>query len=101
MKTEVAILHDEYPSVLRENLVGKLQNLIRFFEGTQSVRAVLDRQRDEHRVELIANVPRGGVLVVEAKADNITGALDDALDRMGRALTKYKTKLRDTRRRSH
>jgi ribosomal subunit interface protein len=99
MKTEVAILHHEYPATIRDLVVDKLQNLVKYYEGTVSIRAVLDRQHDEHRVELVANVRRGVVLVVDARADNITSALDSALERMGRVLSRHKDKLKDGSRR--
>ena len=100
MKTEVAILHHEYPSSIRENVVAKLQHLLRFYEGTVSVRAVLERQHDRHRVELIANVRKGVVLVIEARRESITAALDEAIDRMARSLSRHKQRVKDPRRRS-
>ena len=100
MKTEVAILHHEYPTTIRDHVVTKLQNLLRFYEGTVSVRAVLERQHDLHRVELIANVRKGVVLVVDARTETITTALDEALDRMGRALNRHKNKMKDARRKA-
>lgn len=99
MKTEVAILHNEYPSQIREHVLAKLQHLVRFFEGTVSVRAILERQHEEHRVELVANVRRGVVLVVDARRDSITSALDDSVERMGRVLARHKAKLKGGRRR--
>ena len=94
MKTEVAILHQEYPARIRDHVVSKLQHLVRFFEGTVSLRAVLQKQHDEHCVELVANVRRGVVLVVDARADSISGALDEAISRMGRVLSRHKDKLK-------
>jgi len=99
MKTEVAILHSEYPNRIRDLVASKLQGLTRYFDGTVSLRAVLERQHDDHRVELVANVRRGVVLVVDARRGSITAALDDALDRMGRVLTKHKDKLKAAGRR--
>src|SRR5262245_3229343 len=98
MKTEVAILHDDYPTRIRDHVVSKLQHLIRFFEGTISMRAVLERQHDQHRVELVANVRRGVVLVVDARRETITAALEEALDRMGRVLARHKSRLKEVRR---
>ena len=98
MKTEVAIIHHEYPTSIRDHAVAKLQHLVRYFEGTVSVRAVLERQHDEHCAELIANVRRGVVLVVDARADGITAALDEAVTRMGRVLARHKARLKETRR---
>ena len=99
MKAEVTILHHEYPARIRDHVVQKLEHLVRFFEGTVSVRAVLERQHDVHRVELLAGVRRGVVLVVDARADSVTSALDQAIERMGRVLARHKGKLRDSRRR--
>ena len=99
MKTEVAILHHEYPARIREYVATKLQHMLRFFEGTISVRAVLERQHDQHRVELVASVRKSIVLVVDARADSITKALDGAIERMGRVLARHKAKLKEKPRR--
>jgi ribosomal subunit interface protein len=99
MKTEVAILHSQYPARIRDRVAKKLQNLVRYFDGTVSLRAVLERQHDDHRVELVANVRRGVVLVVDARRDSITAALDDAIDRMSRVLARHKDKLKSSGRR--
>lgn len=99
MKTEVAILHHEYPAGIRDHVAAKLDALARFFDGTVSLRAVLERQHDDHRVELLASVRRGVLLVVESRQGNISVALDDAVERMGRALRKHKEKLRSAKRR--
>lgn len=99
MKTEVSILHREYPAHVRDDVATKLQNLTRFFERTVSMRALLERQREQHRVELVANVGHGVVLVVDARESSIGQALDEALSRMARVLKRHKAKLTSERRR--
>ena len=99
MKTEVSILHHEYPQRLRDHVAEKLDHLVRFFDGTVSLRAVLDRQHDDHCVELVANVRRGVVLVVDSRRDSISEAVDEAIERMGRVLKRHKNKLREAPRR--
>jgi ribosomal subunit interface protein len=94
MKTEVVMPHNEYPIHVRDHVVAKLETLERFFEGTVSVRAVLERQHSEHRIELVANVRRGIVLVIDAHADSMSAALDNAVERMGRVLARHKDKLK-------
>jgi ribosomal subunit interface protein len=94
MKTEVAILHHEYPSKIRDHVTEKIQQLVRFYDGTVSMRAVLERQNTDHRVELVANVRRGVTLVIDARSDSISAALDGAIDRMSRMLARHKTKLK-------
>ncbi len=97
MKTQVAILHNEYPTRIRDHVATKLQQLVKFYDGTVSIRAVLERQHDDHRAELIANVGRGVVLVVDARKESIHMALEDAVERMGRVLRRHKEKLKARR----
>jgi ribosomal subunit interface protein len=93
MKTEVAILHHGYPSDVRELVEDRLQGLVRYFDRTVSVRALLERVRDEHRVELIANVRRGVVLKVDARGETFGSTVDEAVHRMARVLARHKERL--------
>ena len=98
MNVEVSIPHSSYPTDVRDQVEDKLQGLARFFDRTQSIRAVLDQEPDSHRVELVANARRGVVLVVDSKAPTLAQALDESVDRMARALRKHKEKLASARR---
>ncbi len=99
MQTEVSILHHDYPARLREVVETKLQALQKFYERVHSMRAMLERQKEEHRVELVANVGKGSVLVVDARGSALEAALDEAADRMGRLLRRHNQKLTHERRR--
>lgn len=98
MNVEVSIPHSSYPSTVRDTVMNRLEGLDRYFDRVQSIRAVLDLDHDQHRVELVANAPRGRVLVVDSKAPSLSQALDESIDRMGRALRKQKEKIVDARR---
>lgn len=93
MKTSVSIRHHDYPARVREYVEEKLQHLIRFHERVISIRATIERESEEHRVELVANVGRGSVLVADVNAEGLGGALDEALDRMARQLKKHHDKV--------
>jgi len=99
MKTLVTIPHHEYPARVREHVEQKLQHLARFFDRIVSMRALLERQAEQHRVELVANVGQGVTLVVDARGGGLEATLDEALDRMGRVLRRHKTRLTDRHRR--
>ena len=92
MRTQVSILHHDYPSGVRELVEEKLQSLVRFASDKVSLRAMLERQKDQHRVEIVANVPHGPVLVADARAEGFGGALDEALDRMTRLLKRSRAR---------
>jgi ribosomal subunit interface protein len=100
MKTLVSIPHHEYPTSTRDQVEAKLQHLARFYDRIVSIRAMLERQADAHRVELITNVGHGVTLVVDARGDALEATLDEALARMSRVLKRHKTKLTDRARRS-
>jgi len=98
MKTEVILPRNGYPARVRNHVSSKLEGLARFFEGTVSVRAHLQKEHGKHRVELLANVRRGVVLVVESRDSRMSAALDDSIERMGRVLTRHKEKIKLARR---
>ena len=99
MKTLISIPHHEYPPRVREHVETKLQHLARFFDRIVSIRALLERQAELHRVELVANVGQGVTLVVDARGAGLEATLDEALERMARVLRRHKTRLTDRHRR--
>jgi ribosomal subunit interface protein len=99
MKTLVSIPHHEYPVQVRARVEVKLQELLKYYERIVSLRAVLERQGDVHRVELVANIGHHATLVVEARAELLDSAVDDAIGRMARTLRRHKTRLDDKHRR--
>jgi ribosomal subunit interface protein len=99
MQTQVSIHHHDYPSDLRDLVQSKLEELLRFCGNTVSMKARLEKEADEHRVEIVATVPPGLVLVADARAEGVRGALDEALDRMARKLKRAREKTTKERRR--
>ena len=88
MNTQVSIHHHDYPAEIRSLAEEKLQQLFRFCSDRVSLRARLAREADEDRVEIVATVPRGPVLVADVRATGVRNALDEALDRMARKLKR-------------
>ena len=100
MKTLVSIPHHEYPVQVRDSVEAKLQQLLKYYERIVSLRAVLERQGETHRVELVATLGHHATLVVEARADLLGHALETALERMKAVLKRHKTRLEDKHRRA-
>lgn len=100
MKTTVSILHGGYPAGVRDLVERKLQDLYRFCGGKVSLSARLEKEKDVHRVEIVASVPGGPVLVADARADGLRGALDEALSRITRVLKRAREKRTVGKRRS-
>lgn len=99
MQAQVSILHHDYPIRAREQVEQKLQHLVKFYERIVSMRALLERQHDDHRVEIVAHIARGAVLVVDARASGFSAALEEAIGRMERLLKRQNEKRTHERRR--
>jgi len=100
MNTEVAILHHDYPAETRDTVDKKLQGLTRFFNGIHSLYARLEKQGDEHRIELVAHVGRGPILKAEVSRDTFKGALDESVDRMRGQLSRHRDRVKSSKHRS-
>lgn len=100
MKTEVSVPHHEYPARVRQSVEDKLQQLLKYYDRILSIRAVLQREHEEHKIELVAHVGHGATLVVDAKDDLLDKAVDQAMQRMGRVLKRHKTRLIERYRKS-
>ena len=100
MKTLVSIPHHEYPMHVRDTVEAKLQELLKYYERIVSLRAVLERQGETHRVELVATLGHHATLVVDARGDVLHNVLETALERMKGVLKRHKTRLEGKRRRA-
>ena len=101
MKTEVSILHHDYPSRFRGMVEERLAALERFHGHIVSMDARLEKDARDHHVELVANIGHGHILVANVRRSGFNEALGEALDRMGRQLRKQHDKARLEPRRSH
>ena len=99
MQTHVSILHHDYPATVRDMVDAKLQHLVKFYDRIVSVRALLERQAELHRVELVAAVGHGAVLVADARNEEFSTTLDEAVTRMERLLKRHHDKFIFQRRR--
>jgi len=99
MEAKVSILHKDYPARVRAQVERKLEHLERFSDRIMSVRVVLERQHDDHRVEIVVRVARGAVLVVDSREGKLSAALEESVQRMERLLKRLHTKRIQTRRR--
>lgn len=99
MQTQVSILHHDYPARVREEVEQRLLGLSKYYERIVTSRALLERQHDDHRVEIVCSVGHGAVLVVDARQNGFSLALDEAFHRMQQLLRRHREKHVDLRRR--
>jgi len=75
----------------------KVEKLGRYFDGTNHVEVVLDREGEQSQVELIIAVPRGGTIVCHSRDADLYAAIDTVLDKAEKQLTRFKEKIKDRR----
>ena len=97
MKTSVAIPHHDYSSSVRTKVEERLRPLEDISREVHSVHAVVERERDLHRVELVANVARGHTLVADVRRESFKDALGEAVRRMSSQLKKLHGRIVDRR----
>ena len=100
MRTQVSILHHDYPSRLREHVRGKMEALERFHDHVTTMTARLEREGGGHRVEIVTQIAHGPTLVADVCMHVFEAALEEALDRMARSLKRSNRKRGLERRRS-
>lgn len=100
MKIDVSIRHDDYPAQVRDSVEERLRGLGKFYtDRVVSLRALLQREGEQHRAELLAHVAQGPTLTCQARATSFAAALDEAIDRMSLLLTRAREKRSTERRR--
>ena len=97
LKTTVAIPHSNYPDRVREAAEEQLENLSAVGREVHSLTATLTQQKNEHRVEIVAEANHHQTLVADGAGLAIEEALIMAADRMRSQLRKLHDKVLDRR----
>lgn len=97
MQISVAGHHVEVTEAMQEHVREKLAKADKFFDRITSARVVFSKDGPKHTVELVVNACRGHTLVSEADGSDMYAAIDKAVDRLARQITREKEKMRDKR----
>lgn len=97
MEIVVTGRHPAITPAMKRHARRKAEKLSRYFEGTQQVEMILDREGDQSLVELVISVARGGTIVSHCRDGDLYAAIDTVLDKAELQLTRYKEKLKDRR----
>lgn len=76
----------------KEHAREKIQKLERYFSGITRIEAVLEREAERCRAELVISVKRGGRIVVHCDDKDLYAAIDLVLDKAETQLTRHKGK---------
>ncbi len=75
----------------------KVKKLERYFDRIIRIQVNLDVESERHTSEIILSAPKGSMLIAEVTNHDIYAAIDRAVDKLERQLTRHKEKLHQRR----
>jgi putative sigma-54 modulation protein len=94
MRIEISGRALELTDAITSYAERKCEKLTKFYDGVQEIEAVLDQRPNEFSAELIVHAVKHEPFVARAEGADVYAAIDQAVDKMSRQLTDFKTKLR-------
>jgi len=93
LKVNVVGRHFEVTSSVRDYATSKAEKLERFYERIGDVRVTLSSEGQDMTAEIVASATKGVQMVGEARGETIYAAVDLAMDKVERQITRHKEKL--------
>jgi putative sigma-54 modulation protein len=100
LKIDVLGRHFDISDSVREYAESKVGKLERFYDRIGNVKITLGEEGQVRTAEIVALVAKGTKIVGEARGDSIYAAVDLAVDKMERQITRHKEKLLEHRKRA-
>jgi putative sigma-54 modulation protein len=85
----------ELTDAIESYAARKIERFPRYFDRITQVEVVLERGKQEHRVEIITLVEHHEPFVASCSHEDLYAALDLAIDRTVRQLKDHKSRTRD------
>ncbi len=95
MKVDISGRHLLVTQAMKDYAREKTERLSRYYDRVQRIQVVMDVQGERKQVEVVVSLSRGSTVVAHANDSSMYAALDLAVDKCERQLTKLKEKLRD------
>lgn len=77
----------------------KAEKLLKYYDGVQQIKVVLDQERHDHRdefsAEVLVDLVKHDPLVARAEASDVYASVDMVIEKAGRQIKEFKAKLRD------
>jgi len=100
MQVSISARHGSLAKESQEYIERKLPKLSHIFERLISINVMVDFQTDEPEVELLVEAEHKHDFVARERAESVTAAFDQSLDKMEGQLRRYKEKIQDHHRRT-
>ena len=101
MNMTVEARHMDITDAMRQYVESKLEKLPRFYDGIQSIEAVLDREADDALVEIVVSASRKHTFVAKHRTDEFYACVDQCVDKITQQIRRHKDRLRSHRAAPH
>lgn len=85
--------HINITNAIKNYAEKKVSKLQKFFDRVIKVQVNLNVESERHTAEMIVSAARGSMLIAEVTDHDIYVAIDKAVDKLERQLTRHKEKL--------
>lgn len=99
MNITISGRHLNITEAMKEYARKKVAKLERFFDRIMKIQVILDVEGERQTAEMIVSAARGSTLIAEVATTDMYAAIDLAIDKIERQLTRHKEKLYDKRNR--
>jgi len=90
--------HLDVTEATKQYVEEKVAKLDRYFWGIKSIGVTISTEGDLHQVELIVSNSHSTDVIARAQAKGVCAAIDAAIDKAERQLTRVKEKIADKKR---
>jgi len=94
LNIQLTCRHGELTEKLRQYATRKVERLLKHFDGVHNVELIVSSEGGRQKAEVIVGVVRGRRCVAEETSEDLFAAVDAAVDKVVRQLSKLKGKLR-------
>jgi len=94
LRLEITGRHIDVTSAMKAYARERAQRLERYFEGIHSVQVILEKAKTFSVAEFVIGAVRGKTLVARASSPDMYSAIDLALGKAERMLTRFKGKVK-------
>ncbi|MGR3309493.1 MAG: ribosome hibernation-promoting factor, HPF/YfiA family [Candidatus Brocadiales bacterium] len=99
MNITISGRHLSVTEAMKDYAHKKAAKLERFFDRITKIQVTLDVEGERQTAEMIVSAARGSTLIAEVATGDMYSAIDLAVDKLERQLTRHKEKLYDKRNR--
>lgn len=97
MQVNVSSRHTSITPELKDYAIDRVEQLSKYSEHITNVDLVIDHEKDNHKVEVVAHVGHGATLIAKHTGELLSAVVDVTLDKLERQVRKLKERKRQHR----